>query len=273
MGELFDGNYRPGLEPIEPQVAFEGTVATIDLLATDANEADIVTFGTEGLPSFASLVDNGDGTAVINIDGQTGDANIYMFSVNVSDGEKGRTKAITLILKDPDVEIQIPVLDQVSDFQVPQSALIKLEVLATDLDRLTVDISSVELPDFATLVDNGDKTASLTFNPDFSVVAQPYTVTLKVEDSNGASSMMAFMVEVLETEKFNDYYCDPLNGSMNNIGSAEMPWSSLQDVFEAGKKFEEGNTIYLRSGYHGEAVINDANNGLVAIKPEGDADW
>jgi len=72
------------------------------------------------------------------------------------------------------------------------------------------------------------------------------------------------------------FYVDPVNGSMSNDGSEENPWSTLQEVFEnglietrriedypwydgvplvpknAGAPVKAGDTIRLRSGYHGE---------------------
>ncbi len=65
-----------------------------------------------------------------------------------------------------------------------------------------------------------------------------------------------------------DYYVDPVNGSMLNNGSAELPWSTLEAVFAAGKTFAAGDTIYLRSGVHGSPVITGMNTDYVFIMPE-----
>ncbi len=65
-----------------------------------------------------------------------------------------------------------------------------------------------------------------------------------------------------------DYYCDPNMGSMSNNGSSNAPWSTLHDVFAAGKTFNAGDVIYLRTGNHGFAVVEGANNGDVIIRPE-----
>ncbi len=53
-----------------------------------------------------------------------------------------------------------------------------------------------------------------------------------------------------------DYYCDPVNGSPSNSGSSSSPWRRLEEVFSAGKTFANGDTIYLRSGNHGNPQIS-----------------
>ena len=59
------------------------------------------------------------------------------------------------------------------------------------------------------------------------------------------------------------YYVDPSVGSMSNDGSYDNPWSTLQQVFEMGKignPVQPGDTILLRSGYHGEIIHSNAHN-------------
>ncbi len=65
-----------------------------------------------------------------------------------------------------------------------------------------------------------------------------------------------------------NYYSDPVNGSMSNSGAGTSPWGNLSDIFTANKKFEAGDTIFLRTGNHGYAVIKGVNTGFVVIIPE-----
>lgn len=82
----------------------------------------------------------------------------------------------------------------------------------------------------------------------------------------------------------NLFYADPVNGSMSNDGSSENPWRTLQEVVDYGlietedykdKPYEEGgemitvnkgapvksgDTIILRSGFHGKLEITGAFN-------------
>lgn len=64
------------------------------------------------------------------------------------------------------------------------------------------------------------------------------------------------------------YYVDPTNGSMSNPGTSAQPWSTLEDVFDAGKTFNAGDIIYLRNGYHGFPVVSGHNAGNVTIQAQ-----
>jgi len=80
------------------------------------------------------------------------------------------------------------------------------------------------------------------------------------------------------------YYVDPVNGDMSNDGSYDNPWSTLQEVFDMdlietqvlasypyepetplvpknpGAPVKAGDTILLRSGYHGEIFLRGGFN-------------
>jgi hypothetical protein len=91
----------------------------------------------------------------------------------------------------------------------------------------------------------------------------------------------------------NEFYIDPVNGSNAGDGSAAHPWRSLQAVFDAnlietrdwpdfpytatmqlevinaGAPVRAGDTLWLRSGYHGDLVIADAyNTAPITIAPQ-----
>ncbi|HRI72441.1 MAG TPA: hypothetical protein PK156_49740, partial [Polyangium sp.] len=81
-----------------------------------------------------------------------------------------------------------------------------------------------------------------------------------------------------------DFYVDPQNGDPSGDGSAAKPWRTLQEVVEAnlietrhwavlpyqdgamlkvvnaGAPIKAGDTIWLRSGFHGDVVIQGAYN-------------
>jgi hypothetical protein len=91
-----------------------------------------------------------------------------------------------------------------------------------------------------------------------------------------------------------DFYVDPVNGSDSGDGSAGSPWRTLQAVIDAdlvqtrnwpslpyasgmnlvtvnaGAPVHAGDTLWLRSGYHGAVTIQSAYNALpitVAAQP------
>jgi len=90
-----------------------------------------------------------------------------------------------------------------------------------------------------------------------------------------------------------EFYVDPANGSRTGDGSAERPWRTIQEVFDAGlvesqqwdklpyrgenelvvrsagAAVQAGDTIWLRSGYHGALSVNGYyNRGNITIAAE-----
>ena len=79
----------------------------------------------------------------------------------------------------------------------------------------------------------------------------------------------------LETRQ-TTFYCDPVNGSMQGDGSAERPWRTIEEVIQAGliqrcnqqgkstnpnAPVKPGDTVLLRSGWHGILSIAGGYNG------------
>ncbi len=62
-----------------------------------------------------------------------------------------------------------------------------------------------------------------------------------------------------------DYFCDPENGNIDNIGSQSNPWGSLASVFEEGKQFEAGDKIHLLSGDHGDVIVIGENTKYIKV--------
>lgn len=61
-----------------------------------------------------------------------------------------------------------------------------------------------------------------------------------------------------------NYYCDPVNGNINDDGSINNPWSSLEQVIFQ-KTFIGGDTLFLMSGNHGFPKISTSNISNVVI--------
>ena len=73
---------------------------------------------------------------------------------------------------------------------------------------------------------------------------------------------------VFGSAQATNYWCDPVTGNIANAGTATSPWGMLQSVFTANKTFAAGDTIFLRSGYHGFPLVKGVNAGLVYIVAE-----
>lgn len=66
------------------------------------------------------------------------------------------------------------------------------------------------------------------------------------------------------------FYVDPVKGKATGDGSAETPWRTLREVVNGGalKKVAPGDTILLRSGYHGEVTLSGENTETITIAAE-----
>ncbi|MBW8040146.1 MAG: hypothetical protein FVQ85_09130 [Planctomycetes bacterium] len=92
-----------------------------------------------------------------------------------------------------------------------------------------------------------------------------------------SSFLVAFALECLAAGVLHAsvFYVDPVKGDMNNDGSAEHPWRTIEQVFKQNliqtrdtigrlknpqAPVKAGDSILLRSGYHGEIYYRRAYN-------------
>ncbi|MDX1429986.1 MAG: hypothetical protein R3282_06845, partial [Rhodothermales bacterium] len=73
--------------PIDDQFTNEGDVLVVPITAQDISASTFEGFVFDGLPSFATAVDNGDGTASITMNPLAGHGGIYQIVVSASDVE------------------------------------------------------------------------------------------------------------------------------------------------------------------------------------------
>ncbi|RKZ60535.1 MAG: hypothetical protein DRQ44_12640 [Gammaproteobacteria bacterium] len=77
-------NLAPVVTAIDDQVLLEQDILQINVNSSDAG-GDALVITAVGLPTFANLVDNGDGTAVITVSTETGDESISQVTLSVTD--------------------------------------------------------------------------------------------------------------------------------------------------------------------------------------------
>lgn len=84
-----NANYVPVINPVGPLLVSEGSLTTTSLTATDQDGNASLVYSLVSPPPFASIIDNGGGSATLNLLPGFAAAGPYQLTVNVSDGAGG----------------------------------------------------------------------------------------------------------------------------------------------------------------------------------------
>ncbi|MBN2582261.1 MAG: hypothetical protein JXL80_04275 [Planctomycetes bacterium] len=68
------------------------------------------------------------------------------------------------------------------------------------------------------------------------------------------------------------FHVDPATGKADGDGSREKPWRTLSEAVNRGalRKVEPGDTVLLRTGYHGHVTLSGNNKEFITIAAEKD---
>src|SRR5690606_24085927 len=103
---------------------------------------------------FVKLVDNGDGTAVLNLAPSYNAAGTYVVGIQVTDGGTPPVAANTTVSITVVNANRAPVLGAISDQTLAEGETRTLTLTATDADGDTLTYSATGLPAFASLSGN-----------------------------------------------------------------------------------------------------------------------
>ncbi len=173
-------NRIPVLSAIGNQIVTAPNSLSVPVSATDA-DGDILTISTVGLPAFATLIDNGNGTGSLNFSPVQTDAGLYSFDVLVTDASFGiASETINITVVGTNFQ---PEIVELADTSMNENGLITLTVVATDANlNNALTFSANNLPAFATFNDNGDRTATLTFASGYADAGLYASIEISVSD-------------------------------------------------------------------------------------------
>ncbi len=163
----------------------EGVTVAMDILASDG-DGDSLTYTAIGLPTSLTInLTTGSvaGTLLYT------EAAIYNVTVTVSDGTTSSNTVFILTVTETN---RAPLLSTIANQIIDVGTSATVTLSATDPDANSVAYSAIGLPTFASLLDNGDNTASLTLIP-LAGDAGAYTLTITVTD-NGLPALSASQV-------------------------------------------------------------------------------
>jgi hypothetical protein len=134
---------------------------TYNITATDA-DGDVVTISASDLPAWLTLVDHGDGTATLEGTPSNAAAGENMVRLTVADGENSAQQNFTLTVAAIN---HAPTLPGGPVAAAVAGAPFALTVTGQDVDNQLLSFAIVSKPDWLTVTDNADNTATITGNP------------------------------------------------------------------------------------------------------------
>jgi len=169
-----------------------------DIEAEDpAGEA--LTIGADHLPDWLDLEDQGDGKARLSGtpgEEDEGDQDVQLYAENTS--ERRAEQAFTIQVTAPDGSP--PNFTSTPVDWVIAGDDYHYEVTAEDPDGGSLSLEMESGPDWLTLIDHGDGTATLGGTPGTDDIGE-HGVGLLVRDSEGLTSSQEFMLEVLDPDQ------------------------------------------------------------------------
>ncbi len=199
--------------------AYSYNIGTTDVDADDPS-GDLSIIATQ-MPSWLTLIDNGNGTGVLLGVPGNGDVGNNDVTLEVQDDNGGSTQqmftiAVGNVNDDPTITSS-PVTS------VDEDATYTYNIVGNDIDAddpgSDLDFTLVAGPSWLGLTDNNDGTATLTGTPDNDDVGD-HAVTISITDDNAGTTQQMFTVTVNNT---ND---DPvLSASPGSSVNEDSPYS------------------------------------------------
>ncbi|MFZ5981229.1 MAG: PKD domain-containing protein, partial [Candidatus Zixiibacteriota bacterium] len=178
------GNQTPVLAAIGARAVTEGANLNFNISATDA-DATIPSFIAENVPTNATFVDNGNGTATFDFNPNYIQAGIYNVLFIATDGSAADSETVTITVNE--AGNQTPVLAAIGAQAVTEGANLNFNISATDADSTIAVLTAENVPTNATFIDNGNGTGTFDFNPNY-IQAGIYNVLFIASDGSLSDS-------------------------------------------------------------------------------------
>ncbi|MGH8014742.1 MAG: beta strand repeat-containing protein, partial [Candidatus Zixiibacteriota bacterium] len=172
------GNQRPVLATIGSKSTTENVNLSFVINASDP-DGTTPSISRGAIPTGASFVDNGNGTANFNWTPTFTQAGVYNVLFWTSDGTLNDSEIVQITVIE--AGNQIPVLAAIGAKSVTEGALLSFNVSATDVDGTIPSFTTSTLPTGATFIDNGNGTGTFNWTPTFTQSGL-YNVTFRAND-------------------------------------------------------------------------------------------
>jgi hypothetical protein len=180
-------NRPPILAAIGNHQVNEGESLSFDLSASDP-DGDPLSFSAGNLPSDAVLTDNGDGTANLSwTPGYGADGNYQVNVIVTDDGVPAASDSEEITITVGDVN-RPPVLDPIGNRLLNEGEAFSIVISANDPDVDSLAFTANNLPDGASLTDQGDGTALFGWTPAYTQAGNHSVEFVVTDDGVPAAS-------------------------------------------------------------------------------------
>ncbi len=215
-------NTAPVITKLVNPSAPYGVSTAMPITATDA-DGDVLAFTAQNLPAFASLTDNGNNTASLNLNPAITDSGIYNnLKIVVSDpygGKDSTTFSLTINNNYP------PVINSIPNYTLNENDTLSIPLTAQDQTpgvQLTWSVNNP--PNNFTLTQGANNSATLFLHPTYAA-SGVYNVSANVSDGKGGTAAQQFTITVNDKSPTTKVYVRFMN--QDSIGA---PWNSVTGV-------------------------------------------
>ncbi|WP_224997463.1 fibronectin type III domain-containing protein [Cesiribacter sp. SM1] len=215
------------------QVRYEN-ITQIKLIASDKDK-DALTYSATGLPGFATIIQNEDGTADLKIHPLRADAGTYEnILLKVTDTKGGTcSELISLVVG----ENAAPGFFNPVTLTLYEKTSRTVDLSAWDANGELLDFTMEGAPSFIVLSNKGNNSASLTITPNYGHAGE-YKFAVKATDPLGAVNFVNINVtvaEVVTNQKvlinFNDSFHEQAQAPWNNVARYPSLGTKLNNAY------------------------------------------
>ncbi|MGB3404406.1 MAG: cadherin domain-containing protein [Microcoleaceae cyanobacterium] len=213
--EVSDGEFQPNatitvsITDANDAPEIEDQTLTLAEDATNGSSVGTVTVNDADGDNLIYSITAGNNDGIFEIDENTGEITLadssqidfettesYDLTVKVDDGEYQASATVTVDITDVN---EVPEFTSTAPVNATQDAAYSYNIVVADPDAGdNLNITAPALPDWLTLTDNGDGTATLSGTPGNADIGD-HSVELQVEDSQGDIDTQSFTVKVKNT--------------------------------------------------------------------------
>lgn len=266
-GVVFD-NGSPVLGTIGDKTIIEGNTMDIQVSSIDS-DGDSRRYIIEPALDFVIFTDNQNGTGLLRLEPEIGDAGSYKLTITVidiNDASDFETINIEVIQQPGDINSN-PLLSPINDQRIIEGSKQDVSLFATDADEDIISFSISPQLNFITIIDNRDGTGLMTFSPEPGD-AGIYNMVVMVSDANNGMDSKTFLLIVDKVENGNTV---PV---LNAIDDQIVNEGETVDITLNASDADGDGISYLISPEVDFINISDLQNGtaILTITPKvGDA--